>query len=109
MAQDTPSSPSPVESPHEKRDQLCWWFSGESYFTTRDIMLLRSSFGIMRNRLSSVGTKGFTRLFDQYPSAFKVFIGKKVLPEKRSEVYYSWETKQHSLRVFHTIEKYDWF
>ena len=69
-----------------------WWFVSD--FSREEIFILRTSFGQVKNHLEIVAVKAFTSLFDQHPSAFKVFIGRKVLPNSRDEVAYSWETKQ---------------
>ena len=45
------------------------------------------------------------RLYVVNPAAFKVFIKSKVLPQSEEEIAYSWETKNHGMKVVHFLQR----
>ena len=87
-----------------KTDPNSWWFSND--FTDHELTLLRVSFATFnRCRLEQLGMEAFMKLFDDYPEAFAIFVGKQVLPESRDEIQYSWETRHHAVRVLSILER----
>ena len=80
-----------------------WWFTCD--FSPEELFILRSSFTSVKDKLENVAISAFTKLFDIRPDAFAVFVGKRVLPSTRDEVRYSWETRQHGMRVLSIVER----